>query len=241
MAMATLMYMTTEHVPVLALELVALLDPQPGEVAIDCTFGGGGHARLVADRIGPTGTLICVDRDPSAAERYTELEPELGCRSRFVAGDFADVLERLGSEGERPDLAYMDLGISSLQLDTAERGFSYSYDAPLDMRMDTRRTSRPASRQRGRGSARDDNPRFGEERHAARSPTRSCAGARGTTCELVEAIRASSRPRTLRAWAPAKRTFRRSGSRSTANSLPTGPAGGLSSLREGAIAAISHR
>ena len=69
MAMATLMYMTTEHIPVLATELVALLDPQPGEVAIDCTFGGGGHARLVADRIGPTGTLICVDRDPSAAER----------------------------------------------------------------------------------------------------------------------------------------------------------------------------
>jgi 16S rRNA (cytosine1402-N4)-methyltransferase len=138
MAMATLMYMTTDHVPVLASELVALLDPQPGELAIDCTFGGGGHARVVADRIGPTGTLVCVDRDPSAAERYGELEPELVCRSRFVAGDFADVLEQLGAEGERPDLVYMDLGISSLQLDAAERGFSYSYDAPLDMRMDTR-------------------------------------------------------------------------------------------------------
>ena len=68
--MDTLTYMPTEHVPVLASELVALTDPQPGELAVDCTFGGGGHARLVADRLGPTGRLIAIDRDPSARERF---------------------------------------------------------------------------------------------------------------------------------------------------------------------------
>ena len=64
--MAILLDMTRAHVPVLAGELIDLLDPHPGDVAIDCTFGDGGHARLVADRIGPEGTLICVDRDPAA-------------------------------------------------------------------------------------------------------------------------------------------------------------------------------
>jgi 16S rRNA (cytosine1402-N4)-methyltransferase len=73
--MDTLTYMPIEHVPVLASELVALCDPQPGEIAVDCTFGGGGHARLVADRLGPTGSLVAVDRDPSARERFEELEP----------------------------------------------------------------------------------------------------------------------------------------------------------------------
>jgi 16S rRNA (cytosine1402-N4)-methyltransferase len=211
MAMATLMYMTTDHVPVLASELVALLDPQPGELAIDCTFGGGGHARLVAERIGPTGTLVCVDRDPSAAERFAELEPELVCRSRFVAGDFADVLERLGAEGERPDLVYMDLGISSLQLDAAERGFSYSYDAPLDMRMDTRQelSAREVvnewSRERLAATIRE----LGEERHA-RSIASEIVRRRplATTCELVEAIRAAVPPAyRFGRGHPAKRTF----------------------------------
>ena len=65
--------MTATHVPVLAGELIDLLDPQPGELAVDCTFGGGGHARLVADRLGPTGELIAIDRDPAAEERFAEL------------------------------------------------------------------------------------------------------------------------------------------------------------------------
>ena len=94
--MDTLTYMPTEHVPVLASELVALCDPQPGELAVDCTFGGGGHARLVADRLGPTGSLICIDRDPSARERFAEIESDLACPATFVQGNFADVLERLG-------------------------------------------------------------------------------------------------------------------------------------------------
>jgi 16S rRNA (cytosine1402-N4)-methyltransferase len=136
--MATLVEMPdhTAHVPVLAAELLALAEPQPGELAVDCTFGAGGHARLVAERLGPTGRLIAIDRDPAAAERFAELEPELRCEARFERREFAATLETLDADGVRPDLVYMDLGVSSIQLDSAERGFSYSYDAPLDMRMD---------------------------------------------------------------------------------------------------------
>ena len=135
--MITIPYdMTASHVPVLAGELIEALDPQPGEIAVDCTFGDGGHARLVADRIGPTGTLVCIDRDPAAEERFHALAPELPCEARFLRMDYADGLELLGSEGLQADAVYLDLGVSSSQLDARERGFSYSYDAPLDMRMD---------------------------------------------------------------------------------------------------------
>jgi 16S rRNA (cytosine1402-N4)-methyltransferase len=128
--------MTRTHIPVLAGELIDLLDPHPGEIAVDGTFGGGGHARLIADRLGPTGTLIGIDRDPIAEERFAEMAAELPCRTRFIRADFATALGRLDAEGIKADLAYLDLGMSSMQVDTWERGFSYAYDAPLDMRMD---------------------------------------------------------------------------------------------------------
>ena len=128
--------MTRTHVPVLAGELIELADPSPGDNVVDCTFGAGGHARLVADRIGAGGTLVCVDRDPAAAERFEELAAEVACETRFLRMDYADALELLHDEGFEADLVYLDLGISSMQVDARERGFSYSYDAPLDMRMD---------------------------------------------------------------------------------------------------------
>ncbi len=131
-----LLDMTRTHVPVLAGELIDITTPGPGEVAVDCTFGAGGHARLVADRIGPTGTLVCIDRDPAAEERFDDLAREVACETRFLRMDYADGLELLRDEQLHADLVYMDLGISSMQVDTRERGFSYSYDAPLDMRMD---------------------------------------------------------------------------------------------------------
>ena len=128
--------MTRTHVPVLAGELIELTDPHPGETVVDCTFGGGGHARLVADRIGRSGTLIAIDRDPVAEERFEEFAREAQCDTRFLRMDFAEGLELLRAEGLAADMVYLDLGISSMQVDTWERGFSYSYDAPLDMRMD---------------------------------------------------------------------------------------------------------
>src|SRR5215216_1820352 len=128
--------MTRAHVPVLAGELIELTAPGAGDTVVDCTFGAGGHARLIADRIGATGTLICIDRDPLAEEHFDELAREVACETRFLRMDYADGLALLRDEGVRVDVVYLDLGISSMQVDARERGFSYSYDAPLDMRMD---------------------------------------------------------------------------------------------------------
>jgi 16S rRNA (cytosine1402-N4)-methyltransferase len=129
--------MTATHVPVLAGELIEALDPQAGETAVDCTFGAGGHARLVAERLGPGGTLIAIDRDPVAESHFDDFAAEVPCQTRFVHASFAEGLRELVAEGVKADLVYVDLGISSMQVDTWERGFSYSYDAPLDMRMDS--------------------------------------------------------------------------------------------------------
>jgi 16S rRNA (cytosine1402-N4)-methyltransferase len=209
--MATLTLMPTEHVPVLSAELLDLLDPHPGETAIDCTFGGGGHAQVVAERLGSGGTLIAIDRDPVAEGRFAELKGELEPDTRFVRGDFADTLVALGDEGVRADAIYLDLGVSSLQLDAAERGFSYSYDAPLDMRMDPEQELSAADlvndwpQDRIAGVLRD----YGEERHA-RSIAREIVRRRPlhTTAELVEAIRAAVPPAyRFGRGHPAKRSF----------------------------------
>ena len=129
--------MTRSHVPVLAGELIELTAPVAGENIVDCTFGAGGHARLIADRIGAGGTLVCIDRDPAAEERFEEMAAEVPCSTRFLRMEYGDALELLRQEGFDADLVYLDLGVSSMQVDARERGFSYSYDAPLDMRMDT--------------------------------------------------------------------------------------------------------
>ena len=81
--MLTLTYMPADHVPVLAAELIDLLDPSPGQTIVDCTFGAGGHARLVADRIGEEGELVCIDRDPAAGARYEEFAEEAPCATSF--------------------------------------------------------------------------------------------------------------------------------------------------------------
>jgi 16S rRNA (cytosine1402-N4)-methyltransferase len=202
------------HVPVLAGELVGLLDPQPGEVAIDCTFGAGGHARLVGDRLGPGGELIAIDRDPAAEVRFDELAAELHCRTRFIHAPFAEALEQLRDEGVRADLVYLDLGMSSMQVDTRERGFSYSYDAPLDMRMDPEDELSAADvvntwdERRLATLFRD----YGEERYA-RPIARAVARARAdapleTTNQLVEVVvDAVPAPARFAAGHPAKRVF----------------------------------
>jgi 16S rRNA (cytosine1402-N4)-methyltransferase len=209
--MATLIRMPTEHLPVLAPELIALTEPGPGDVVVDATFGAGGHARLAADRIGPTGTLIAIDRDPAAAARFAELEPELGCQARFESGDFADILERLLAEGLRADVVYMDLGVSSMQLDEVERGFSYATDAPLDMRMDTGQvlSAREIVNEWPPATLATILREFGEERHA-RSIAFEIERRRPleTTSELVEAIRAAVPPAyRFGRGHPAKRSF----------------------------------
>jgi 16S rRNA (cytosine1402-N4)-methyltransferase len=209
-----LLDMTAVHIPVLAEELLELLDPQPGQIAIDCTFGGGGHARMVAERLGSHGTLVAIDRDPLAEERFMELAEEIRCSARFVRGGYAEALEMLAEEGARADLVYLDLGMSSMQIDTRERGFSYSYDAPLDMRMDPRQelTAREIvatwDERRIGGILRE----LGEERHAsqiARAIVRRRAQTPiETTLALVEVINSAiPTPARFASGHPAKRTF----------------------------------
>ncbi len=208
---ATLLYMPTEHKPVLAPEMVALLAPEPGQTAVDCTFGGGGHARHVARAIGPSGTLVCIDRDPAAEARFETFAAEAPCATRLLGTDFAAGLRTLRGEGIHPEMVYMDLGMSSMQVDAWERGFSYSYDAPLDMRMDTRQQLSAADIVNEWPEARLAQVlrRFGEERYAG-GIAREVVRRRplSTTSELVDAIKAGM-PASARFGGghPAKRTF----------------------------------
>lgn len=206
--------MRTTHVPVLAGELIDLLDPRPGQIAIDCTFGGGGHAQLIAERLGAEGTLIAIDRDPLAQERFEELASEVACTVRFIRASYAQALAALAGEGVRADIAYFDLGMSSMQVDTRERGFSYSYEAPLDMRMDpdqelTAREIVASWDERPLARVLRD---FGEERHAgaiARAIVRRRERAPiETTLDLVETIVAAvPAPARFAGGHPAKRVF----------------------------------
>ncbi len=203
--------MSVEHEPVLAPELVSLLAPAPGQTAVDCTFGAGGHARLVAEQLGPRGTLIGIDRDPAAEARFAAFAATAPCRTRFVSADFAAGLRALRGEGVRPDMIYMDLGMSSMQVDAWERGFSYAYDAPLDMRMDTRQKFDAADLVNEWPEARIAQvlKRFGEERYAG-GIAREIVRRRplSTTSELVAAVKAGM-PASARFGAghPAKRSF----------------------------------
>jgi 16S rRNA (cytosine1402-N4)-methyltransferase len=208
--------MSSVHVPVLAGELIDITAPARGETAVDCTFGAGGHARLMAERIGPTGTLVCIDRDPAAEARFDELAAEVACDTRFLRMDYAEGLAVLDDEGLGADIVYLDLGISSMQVDARERGFSYSYDAPLDMRMD------PSQELDARAVVNgwDERQlaqifrRYGEDPNARRI-AREIVRRRGrapleTTGELVEAIEAALPAAVRRRFGgghPAKRVF----------------------------------
>ncbi len=206
--------MTAIHVPVLAGELIEALDPRPGQTAIDCTVGGAGHARLVAERLGPGGTLIGIDRDPAAEEHFAQLAAEVACDTRFLRTSFADGLETLVAEDVRADLVLLDLGMSSLQVDTRDRGFSYAYDAPLDMRMDPDQELTAAEivntwdQRRLARLLRE----YGEERYAnaiARAVVRRRdEGELETTQELVDVIKAAvPAPARFAGGHPAKRSF----------------------------------
>ncbi len=206
--------MTSVHIPVLAEELLELLDPRPGRIAVDCTFGGGGHARMVAERLGPEGTLIAIDRDPLAEERFLELAEDAPCATRFLRGGYAEGLQLLAAEGVRADMVYLDLGMSSMQIDTRERGFSYSYDAPLDMRMDPRQelSAREIVAEWDERRLAATLRELGEERHASQI-ARAIVRERSrtpieTTLALVELIgSAIPAPARFGAGHPAKRTF----------------------------------
>jgi 16S rRNA (cytosine1402-N4)-methyltransferase len=212
--LAILVDMTSTHVPVLAAEAIDLLAPPRGGIAIDCTFGAGGHARAIAERLGPDGLLIAIDRDPDAEARFAAFADEVACDTRFLRESFVEGLARLADEGVRADALLMDLGMSSMQVDTRERGFSYAYDAPLDMRMDSGQdlSARDIVNEWDERSLARILRDLGEERYArqiARAIVR--ARARGpieTTTELVDVVTdAVPAPARFGGGHPAKRTF----------------------------------
>jgi 16S rRNA (cytosine1402-N4)-methyltransferase len=204
----------TDHVPVLADEVRELLAIRPGETAVDTTFGAGGHARLLAAALRGEGKLIAIDRDPSVRPYFESFRRRAGVQARLLHGDFADVLERLAQNGVRADAVLFDLGVSSMQIDRPERGFSYAVDAPLDMRMDPSEdySARDLVNEASAKEMEKIFRRFGEERYA-KSIARAIVERRRReeitrTSELVETIRgAIPAPARFGEGHPAKRVF----------------------------------
>ena len=204
----------TDHVPVLADEVREALAVQPGETVIDATFGAGGHSGLLAADLRGSGKLIAIDRDPSVRPHFDAVRKRTGVQGRLLRGEFSDVLAQLAANDVRADAILFDLGVSSMQVDRPERGFSYATDAPLDMRMD------PASELSARELVNEAGEReltrifkdYGEERYA-RQIARAILRRRREhpierTGELVEIIRSAiPAPARFGDGHPAKRVF----------------------------------
>jgi 16S rRNA (cytosine1402-N4)-methyltransferase len=191
-----------------------LLAARPGETVVDATFGAGGHARLIAADLRGAGKLVAIDRDPTVKPYFDRLKAHAGVDVRFLRGDFAVVLPQLAANGVKADAILLDLGISSMQVDRPERGFSYATDAPLDMRMDP--ASEPSAREIV--NTWDERElvqifrRYGEERFA-RQIARAIVRRRADepferTGELVDTIKAAiPTPARFGDGHPAKRVF----------------------------------
>ena len=135
------------HLPILVDEILACLDPRPGDVVVDCTLGHGGHALALLERIGPTGRLIGIDQDSGELARTKErLASHLASgRASVHHRSFAGIGKALAESGqESADVVLADLGASSMQLDDPQRGFTFKHEGPLDMRMDARRRNTAA-------------------------------------------------------------------------------------------------
>ncbi|MDO4551900.1 MAG: 16S rRNA (cytosine(1402)-N(4))-methyltransferase RsmH [Bacillota bacterium] len=207
--------MEFKHTSVLLAEVIENLRIFPGGVYVDGTLGGGGHGAGICRRLDQKGLLIGIDRDGDALKAAAERLRFYECEKRLIKGEYADIKEILEREGvERIDGALLDLGVSSFQLDSPDRGFSYMQDGPLDMRMDGEGDLTAAEVVNGyseealAGVIRN----FGEERWASRI-SRFIAEERKrepilTTGRLVDIIKAAI-PASARREGPhpAKRTF----------------------------------
>jgi 16S rRNA (cytosine1402-N4)-methyltransferase len=209
-----LQHETADHVPVLAAEVRELLAVQPGETVIDGTFGAGGHAELLAADLAGKGKLIAIDRDASVRPYFERFQRHARVQARFLRGDFAVVLGQLADNGAEADAILLDLGVSSMQIDRPERGFSYAADAPLDMRMDVSaaRSARDVVNEASERELADAFRRYGEERFSrqiARAIVRRRAERQfERTTDLVEVVRAAiPAPRRFGDGHPAKRVF----------------------------------
>ena len=212
--------MTAEyrHVPVMLEEVLAELDPQPGEIVCDCTLGGAGHTVELARRVAPEGLSIGIDQDDmaleAAARRLEREAPEadaIQLKGNF--GDLDDLLLRAEVPGV--DCFLFDLGVSSPQLDIPERGFSYNEDAPLDMRMNSGNdtiTAAEVVNTRNEADLTRILRVYGDERYASRI-AREIVRRREerpieTTLQLVDAVKAAIPAAARRHGGhPARRTF----------------------------------
>ena len=209
-----LQHETADHVPVLADEVRELLAVQPGETVVDATFGAGGHAELLAADLAGQGRFIAVDRDASVRPYFDRFQRRAGVQARLLRGDFAVVLGQLADNDVQADAVLLDLGVSSMQIDRPERGFSYAADAPLDMRMDVSasRTAADVVNELDERELADVFRRYGEERFS-RQIARAIVRRRAErpferTADLVEVVRAAiPAPRRFGDGHPAKRVF----------------------------------
>jgi 16S rRNA (cytosine1402-N4)-methyltransferase len=204
----------TDHVPVLAEEVRESLAVHPGDTVVDATFGAGGHAALLAADLRGRGKLIAIDRDPTVRTYFERFQRDAGVNARLLRGDFGVVLAQLAENGVRADAILLDLGVSSMQVDRPERGFSYATDAPLDMRMDPTQelTAREVVNTWEERELVTIFRRYGEERYAAQIARAVVRRRREQpfegTGELVDTIRAAiPAPARFGEGHPAKRIF----------------------------------
>jgi 16S rRNA (cytosine1402-N4)-methyltransferase len=204
----------TDHVPVLVDEVRELLAVRPGQTIVDATFGAGGHARLLAADLHGKGRVIAVDRDATVRPYFERFEREAGVQARLLRGDFGVVLTQLADNGVETDAVLLDLGVSSMQIDRPERGFSYAVDAPLDMRMDpsSELTAREVVNEWDERELATIFRRYGEERFARQIAQgvvrRRTERPFERTADLVEVIKSAlPAPRRFGDGHPAKRVF----------------------------------
>jgi 16S rRNA (cytosine1402-N4)-methyltransferase len=201
-----------DHQPVLAEEVRRLLAVRPGETVVDCTFGAGGHAKLLAADLNGRGRYIAIDRDPSVRPYFESFKRRFGgLQTRLLRGEFSLVLEQLATNGVEADAILLDLGVSSMQLDHPDRGFSYATDVPLDMRMDrsAELTAADLINDATERDLADIFKRYGEERYA-RQIARMIARRRPltTSFELVDVVKSAiPAPARFGDGHPAKRVF----------------------------------
>lgn len=229
------------HVPVLLNETLDLLITNPAGTYIDGTLGRGGHAMEILRRLSPEGQLIGLDRDEEAIKQTAETLKEFGDRIKRIHGNFADMKELCKTIGvAEVDGVLLDLGVSSPQLDVAERGFSFGKDGPLDMRMDQTQGRSAADwvNEEDEETLANVIYRFGEERDSrriARAIVKAREGQRiERTLELAEIVERAKGGRRGPTH-PATKTFQalRMAVNDELASLEAGLEAGLSMLREG--------
>lgn len=188
------------HVPVLSKEVVELLNPKPGEVAVDCTLGGGGHALAIAYHLGKRGKIIGIELDPAAiaaAEALFKIEKP-AARHTFIQDSYANIDVILDQvDTQRVDLILADVGISSFDLEQSNRGFTFQRDEPLDMRFDPKaaRTASHIVNTYTEQHLSDIFRAYAEDRHSSRIAKGIVAqrqtGTIATTAQLFGAIKHS--------------------------------------------------